>query len=115
MIKFGSGTVKARGAFEKMSLGPWGQAPYMEEPNQFFYYVFSAEMDLLRLASFNAIVGIAPPNIKETAGYNPLLTSLGMTHFSSCLSQEWGAPGYTIWHDHQTRADPRYSFKTVKA
>merc|ERR1719379_1372628 len=113
MIKFGSGPVTAQGAIDTISLGPFGEEPFLKSEHQYFYEVVSAQMPILKLATFNAIVGIAPPNRPETAGHSPMLTSFCTTHFSACLGKPKGSVGYTIWNDHALQGDPRFSFKTI--
>eukprot|EP00747_Dinoflagellata_sp_TGD_P079722 gnl/TRDRNA2_/TRDRNA2_160614_c0_seq5.p1 gnl/TRDRNA2_/TRDRNA2_160614_c0~~gnl/TRDRNA2_/TRDRNA2_160614_c0_seq5.p1 ORF type:complete len:410 (+),score=39.44 gnl/TRDRNA2_/TRDRNA2_160614_c0_seq5:60-1289(+) len=107
--EFGSGTVKAKGGLEKVSIGP---ADLMVAHDQLFWYVYEAHLGkLLELNTINAIVGLGPP--KVTMGYNTILTSLGIHHFSACRLKDWGSIGYTIWND-DLFLEPEYEFKTIE-
>eukprot|EP00747_Dinoflagellata_sp_TGD_P163522 gnl/TRDRNA2_/TRDRNA2_182271_c0_seq1.p1 gnl/TRDRNA2_/TRDRNA2_182271_c0~~gnl/TRDRNA2_/TRDRNA2_182271_c0_seq1.p1 ORF type:complete len:529 (+),score=88.60 gnl/TRDRNA2_/TRDRNA2_182271_c0_seq1:1-1587(+) len=91
--EFGSGTTTSQLASDTVNLGP------LKSEKQYFWQVKRANMPILADGTFNVIIGIGPPNEKETSGYSPLLTSLGTRLFSSCLGKDSGSPGYTIWND----------------
>lgn len=88
--EFGSGPTESLKGYERIKIGA------LAATNQTFFQIIGHRIKAMNQSdSFNAIVGIGPPNPNATE--ESLLTGFGISEFSLCLQRSPLAPGWLTW------------------
>jgi len=102
--EFGSGPTESLKGYEHIEIGA------LAAKNQTFFQIVGHEIKAMNESdSFNAIVGIGPPNPNATE--ESLLTGFGISEFSLCLQRSPLAPGWLTWGGELTALQKKQSLE----
>lgn len=108
-LSFGSGDLMGGEAYDTVSLGPITMS---EVP---FWEVSDANMPVLQVSSFQAVVGLGPIAVGTHAlrlgadnkdAYAVFLQRMGITRYSTCLLRAPHSPGFLTWNEDAHERSP---------